>query len=198
MTILALTGCDNKKKASKENFAAAIQAALEANPNSTKVCTEFSSPVKEREQDYYTSARQDDFFKKFVLLKDKGYLTITDRPADAQNSEPYIRVAVTDKFISDFGEPQQKSSFFATVPGDIPVCYATARFKEVTDFTEPSEALGMKVSQVDYLMSRTLVTDKPWLKDQELLDALGLRLSLVDEKRQVTAVLKDSGWVVGD
>lgn len=197
--LLSLTACgNNKKKASKENFAAAIQADLKANPSSLKVCGQLISPIGEREADYYTSVREKTFFKNFKVLQEKGYMTITDKPADAQNSEAYVRVAVTDKFIKDFGEPYKQSGFFTTSLGKIPVCYGTAKFKEVTDFTEPSETMGMKVSQAEYTLTRTLDTDKPWAKDKVLLDALDFNVNLVDENREATMVLKDSGWVVGD
>lgn len=195
LPFLFLAGCSDSKKPSKEKFAAAIQEALKKTP-SAAVCGTFTSPLEKRTAEYKVSARQSDFFKDYEVLAAKGYLTIKNMSADAESSEPYLRVAVTDKFIKDFGEPQSSSGFFTTTAGEINVCYADAHFKEVTDFTEPSEEGGMKVSQADYTMTRSLKTDKPWLKDQKLLDTLGLKLNVQEEKRQALMVLKDSGWVV--
>lgn len=197
LPLLFLVSCSDSNKPSKEKFAAAIQEALKKTPGAA-VCGSFTSPLEKRTAEYKTSARQSDFFKDYDVLAEKGYLTIKNMPADAENFEPYIRVAVTDKFIKDFGEPQSSSGFFMTTAGEINVCYGEAQFKEVTDFTEPSEEGGMKVSRADYTVTRSLKTGQPWLKDQKLLDTLGLKLNLQEEKRQALLILKDSGWVVAN
>ena len=197
LPLLLLSSCGNDRmKASRENFETAIRGDLKQHPGKQDVCGEFLSPIQSRHVDYQPSLRSESFYKRLELLQNRGYLTIKDVPASAVG--PIIRVAVTDKFLQDFGEPVEQSGFFMNSPGQIKICYGTAGFKEVTDFTEPSTSLGMQMSQVDYTVTPTLKADKAWLKDQPLLDALGLGLDLKTVRRQALMILKDSGWVVGN
>lgn len=83
---------------------------------------------------------------------------------------------------------------YGTIGG---LCFGKVTVKEIAEFTEPSDAMGRRISHVSYTF---VVTDFPaWAKSPEILAALpDLKKSVESEntpiKHQAMLVLTNNGW----
>lgn len=192
---MVLASCANERtNPTKATFAKVLQPHYEQNADEYQVCSEIPSPLSREVENWKPTAREKDWWKGYEVLKARGYVTITDKPAAEEGGDPSIEVKPTEKYQAVFGPPREQFGFFVSGPANIEVCYGHEEFGEVTDFTSPAESGGVTVSQVEYTTTRVVDDNKPWVKDTELLNAVGLRVSTGTKNNKVTLVLKDSGW----
>jgi len=95
----------------------------------------------------------------------------------------------------DFLRPvEMDTGAFST--GARQLCYGTPQVVEIVSFTEPAEALGVKVSSVQYTYK--LVDLAPWVSDPTLTDQfewLSERVSNPSIAKDDDLVLSNDGWV---
>jgi len=76
------------------------------------------------------------------------------------------------------------------------LCYGTPQVVEIVNFTEPAEAMGAKVSNVQYTYK--LVDVAPWASDPALINQfewLSERISNDSITKDDDLVLTNNGWV---
>ena len=76
------------------------------------------------------------------------------------------------------------------------LCYGTPQVVEIVNFTEPAEAMGAKVSNVQY--TYRLVDVAPWANDQALINQfewLSERINSESINKDDDLVLTNNGWV---
>ena len=75
------------------------------------------------------------------------------------------------------------------------LCYGTPKVVQITNFTEPADAMGMKVSNVQY--TYRLVDVAPWVSDTMLktqFEWLGERIGSDGIAKDDDLVLTNNGW----
>lgn len=193
-----LSGCNNPKAANKENFAKVLSEYVAKNSagfsRSLKYCNIHIGQMPS-EGVFSGTPSDDDFARKLESLKSAGILTIDSREED----RPYQgRVTIRKYDLTEKGKQIAKAISGSDV---FYLPYCQVAFKEVKLFTEPADAFGAKVSQVDYTYAIEKVDD--WVNNPEIiqaypevkeaLDSVGKAL---DGKKAL--VLTSEGWSTGE
>ena len=100
----------------------------------------------------------------------------------SNKGESFLRPASLDKGAFSTGARQ--------------LCYGTPQVVEIVNFTEPAEAMGAKVSNVQYTYK--LVDVAPWASDPALINQfewLSERISNDSITKDDDLVLTNNGWV---
>ena len=198
---LLVTGCGNDSKAANEdNF----EATLNAHYAQMKQCIRVgSAPNAEGViQEFRTDGRlQDKQLLFYNGLVDLGLLDAVTYQKDTKNFSGQVTGKadwVGYKFSEDgkdFLRPvEMDTGAFST--GARQLCYGTPQVVEIVSFTEPAEALGVKVSSVQYTYK--LVDLAPWVSDPTLTDQfewLSERVSNPSIAKDDDLVLSNDGWV---
>lgn len=200
LSALWLTGCDLPKDANKSNFEKAINARLEkecitvspmgmlgAKPYPVQLAVAYADKYTSQEKADERNTRQ---FSALDALVKSGLLTVKDTQvnevigfSDTGGKVPGREYALTEE-----GKTYLKS------PGRPDFCTGHYKVDEVVDFTEPGDAMGMKITQVNYTFSPANVPE--WVKSEEVRQVFpDLNRSLAEkQKKRVTLVLKNDGW----
>jgi hypothetical protein len=192
-----LSGCNNPKAANKENFAKVLTEYVAKNSDgfsrSLKYCNiNIGNMPTER---IYGVSGNDDFSRKSESLKNAGILTIDSR----EEERPYQgRVTIRKYDLTEKGK-QIAKAISGTDVFYIPYCQVA--FKEVKLFTEPADAFGAKVSQVDYTYAIAKVDD--WVNHPEILQAYPEAKEALDSvgkplDGKKALVLTSEGWSTGE
>ncbi len=194
---LGLGGCGNPKEANKGNFAKAIAQKLGEKPaytipdGSNELSRISACTIGMRNigiGGIFTSEWNDQLTKLGFLSR----RTVTKPPN--QYSGP------REEFIYELTEQgKQLAKPVKDEPGNadyyIPFCKVS--FKEVLSYTEPSDAMGVKVSQVKY--AYTLEDFPDWVKNEALLSSSDWIRQVVNSAgKPLTAnesvMLTNEGW----
>lgn len=200
-TAIILSACGSDPQAANEaNFETALNAhyakmkqcvRIGGEPNDAGIIQEFR--IDGRSQDKHVS-----FYNGLV---DLGLLDTVPYQKDVRSfsgqvtgkadwlgykisgkGQKYLRPADLDKGFFSTGTPQ--------------FCYGTRQVVEITNFTEPAEVMGVKVSTVQYTYK--LVDIVPWVNDPVIaaqFEWLPERLSNQSIKEDDDLVLTNNGWV---
>lgn len=198
-----LSGCNNPKAANKENFAKVISEDIAKNPYrlpssfyNNKYCTVYLGKLPQEIDSYEPSTADfaESTSNKNKALANAGILTSElVREEDSYGGKKRI---ITKYDLSEKGKQlakqDNKGNFF------IPYCQVA--FKEVKLFTEPADAAGAKVSQVDYTYAIEKVDD--WVNNPEILQAYPEAKSILDSvgkplDAKKPLVLTNEGWSTG-
>lgn len=200
---LILSGCSDPKKASKSNFEKAINAYLDKNP----LCIDAPSTwLKPRGQEKATSVYP-------------AYVAISSDAANSQQLDALVSAGLlsskTGTIPGDLtwngasGPPKPVKIYDLTdkgrkaisQPGDQATgrnqqfCYGTPKVEEITQFTEPSSAMGMTVSAVAYTYH--LKDQADWATNPAVQEAIpSLKQTTSDKAEGKTeVVLTNNGWI---
>lgn len=192
-----LCGCNNPKAANKENFAKVLTPYVAKNSDgfsrSLKYCNiNIGNMPTER---VYGTSDNDDFSRKLEALKNTGIITIDSREED----RPFQgRVTIRKYDLTEKGK-QIAKAISGTDVFYLPYCQVA--FGEVKIFTEPADAFGAKVSQVDY----TYIIEKvdEWVNHPEILQAYPEVKQALDSvgkplDGKKALVLTSEGWSTGE
>jgi len=198
---LILSACGNDPKAANE---ANFETALNAHYAAKKECFRLGSEPNEVGviEEFQTDSRRDDKQLDFYNgLMGLGLLeTVTYQKAVKTFSGQVTGKSDWVGFkISDKGKSYQRSAefdkgFFST--GTPQLCYGTPQVVAITNFTEPADVMGVKVSSVQYTYK--LVDIAPWANDPVLaarFDWLPQRLQDQAIEADDDVVLTNNGWV---
>jgi len=161
---LLVTGCGNDSKAANEdNF----EAALNAHYAQMKECIRVGSAPNAEGiiQEFRTDGRaQDKELPFYNGLVDLGLLDAVSYQKDTKNFSGQVTGKadwVGYKF-SENGKTYLRPAALETGT----LCYGTPQVVEIVSFTEPAEAMGVKVSSVQYTYK--LMDIAPWASDAGL------------------------------
>ena len=196
--ILAVSACSNPRAASEANFKAAIQDYF---ASAKQACldfpTDFPQDLMEGHYDF------EDRSKLFDELVAVGFLR--SEPVQKQvRKNPLLftfpgrkpemktisgkRYSITEAGVAA-GGPSSGASF----------CYGSYEVRDVTNFTEPADALGRTISTVRYTFAAVDISD--WARNSEILrgefprlvrDLKSLEKPIND---QAVLILTRNGWV---
>ncbi|MBE3175407.1 hypothetical protein IM282_15625 [Enterobacter cloacae complex sp. P29RS] len=192
---IALSGCNDPKDASEGNFKAAAQQYLDSIYPSCYFKANF--PLK---TDGYAFNNLPDILH---VMSQKGLLTekeISRKHYEASWGSKAHDVVVNSYDLTDEGKKFYKSDAAKKINGETlgGFCFGKATVSEVSNFTEPSDAMGQKISRVSFSYKVTGVPD--WAKSSEITSLNSQLKKDVDsesEPLKVTSVfvLTNKGWV---
>jgi len=147
---LVLAGCGNDRKAANE---ANFKLGLNTHFAKMKECVNVGSEPNEAGiiQEFRTDGRGFGAKKQptYVTLKNAGLLKtveyLKEEPTfsgGTSESIKYVGYKFSDKGLSFLRPPELDAGFFST--GTPKLCYATAQVIDVTNFTEPSDVMGVR------------------------------------------------------
>ena len=196
-----LPACGNDTKAANEaNFERTLNAhyaqmkqcvKIGSKPNSDGIIQEFRTDgsVQDKQLLFYNGLVSLGLLEAVTYQKDtKNFSGKVTGKADwvgykfSENGESFLRPASLDKGAFSTGARQ--------------LCYGTPQVVEIVNFTEPAEAMGTKVSNVQY--TYRLVDVAPWASDP----ALTSQFKWLKERIYSESIIKDddlvltnNGWV---
>lgn len=198
---LLMTACGNDPKASNEaNFEAALNVhyaqmkqciRVGSAPNADGIIQEFRTDggVQDKQLSFYNG------------LRDLGLLDAVSYQKDTKSFSGQVtgKVAWVGFKFSEKGKTflrpaELDTGAFST--GARQLCYGTPQVVEIVGFTEPAEAMGVKVSSVRY--TYRLVDIVPWASDPALskqYEWLPERISNSSIAKDDELVLTNNGWV---
>ena len=198
---LLVTACGNDPKAANEaNFEAALNAhyaqmkqciRVGSAPNADGIIQEFRTDgrVQDKQLSFYNGLRDLGLLDAVIYQKDtKNFSGQVTGKADwvgykfSEKGKTYLRPADLDKGAFSTGARQ--------------LCYGTPEVVEIVGFTEPAEAMGVKVSSVEYTYK--LMDIAPWASDAGLskqYEWLPERISNPSLAKDDDLVLTNNGWV---
>ena len=196
-----LPACGNDTQAAN---GANFERALNAHYAQMKQCVKIGSKpnadgiIQEFRTDGSLQDKQLPFYNGLVNL---GLVEAVTYQKDTKNfsgqvtgKADWVGYKFSDKGQTFLRPAELDKGAFST--GARQLCYATPQVVEIINFTEPAEALGMKVSNVQY--SYTLVDIAPWANDSALtkqFDWLSERISSDNILKDDDLVLTNNGWV---
>lgn len=209
---LALAGCSDPKAANKDNFKTAINDWIEKEPPCLSVPRSAITPTAASDEPFprYTDARpvtselatqsRQREQTPFDALVDAGLLTVKEATISVKaglfgDQQSEIPVRAYD--LSEDGKAAvlvegEKTVF--SMPSHR-FCYGIPTVDEVVQFTEPADAMGVKVSQVSY---RYHLKDPPdWATNEKMLAAFPqlARDTAESIEARTAVILTNEGWV---
>lgn len=198
---LLAAGCggSDPKAATEKNFEIALNAHFKkfrecltvgGRPDEGGFVKKFTAVQVDR------GGTQVDFFKGLVRL---GLMETAETTTETRNwgkviTQDYISYRFTDKANPFLRPAELDTGFFAT--GFKELCFGTPEVIEVTNFTEPADALGVKLSTVKYTYKYVDVA--PWANEPVFTS----RFKWLPEKISATSlegsedlILTNSGWM---
>lgn len=187
------TGCSDPKAANEKNFKIAIQENLDKEYPKCYIKQASFPAIKNNsyESKYYTA------------LVAAGLLSLKEEPNEVNesifsNKKKTVFLPtfnLTEEGKKFYKNDKEINSFTGKITGGF--CFGKATVKEVTEFTEPADAGGAKVSQVTFTYQ---VSDFPaWTKLPEVSAAIAeLQKEVESEKTPIKGrdmlVLTNNGW----
>lgn len=209
---LALSGCSDPKEASKSNFESAIDAWISKNPPCLSVPHGSIEPREATDRPFPRYLDSSPVTASFALenrerqrapfdaLVDAGLLKVEETTIEAKAglfADTVQKVPVRAYDLTDAGtraiSTKRETTAFSSPSQHF--CYGTPKVDEIDQFTEPGDAMGMKVSQVSY---RYHIADLPaWAKNTLMQAAFPQLAKDTAEslKGKAAVVLTNEGWV---
>lgn len=186
--VLVLGACSNPREASKANFSRAIQAYLDGQPGLCAALPANEVPFTLAEQDLFPQNKT-----RADALVQAGLLSA--QPTEVKQPFGNGTRPATEYRATAAGQ----SALVAQAPNTLvqrsAFCSGAYKVKDVTNFTEPGELMGVKLSHVEY--TYTVKGSADWARS----DALRSAYPELDKHAQdsvtskATLILTHDGWV---
>lgn len=200
-TLIVLTGCASEKDASKDNFENVIndyfdRHCLLLSAIGTNYPREFS--VSYEKQVKSGKIRLDENEKEHAVLAEVGLLNVEEGEKMGQISvwsRKKEKLITRTYSISELGKKyyqERTRPLFGKSKG---FCALTSKVDEIQSFSEPSDFMGYRMSQVKYKTSPKSI--ESWADNDSVKQAFpSLRHALEKNKEKTTALLlMADGWV---
>lgn len=190
--LIAVSGCTDPKAANEENFKKAIQAYLDTTYPKCYVNTEFPITI-----DWDISGIKG----KLRALAKVGLVEESEGQVERPGFGNKKNFASAPSFdLTDEGKKYYKTDVAKTLGRKTlgGFCVGKATVMEVSQFSEPSDMFGQRISRVNYTYE---VSDLPsWARSDEILDAIkDLKIDVESEQSPIkkldALILTNNGWV---
>ncbi|WP_333877535.1 hypothetical protein [Methylobacter sp.] len=191
---VAIVGCSDPKAANEDNFKVSIQAYLDTAYPKCYLYTELPTTIGDFDLNRIKEKLQA-LAKAGIVSKKEGSREISDYFSRVKKTVPAPLFDLTDEGRKYYKPDIEKTLGGKSVGG---FCFGKARIKEITQFTEPADLFGQKVSSVNYTYE---VYDLPeWAKSPEIISAIDSLKSDVESlttpvKKMEAVILTNNGWV---
>lgn len=192
---ILVSGCSDPKAANEKNFKIAIQERLDTFYPKCYVKANFPATLSE----------VDPYGKKpaFTALAAAGLLSVKDESREVKvsffgtNTRTVVEPAfsLTEEGKKFYKADATKNNGLGETVGGF--CFGKATVKEITEFTEPADAGGVRASRVQYTYQ---MSDLPaWAKRPDIMAAIsGIKAAVESEKTPIKSmdmlVLTNNGW----
>lgn len=193
ITLLAtISGCSDPKAANEANFKKSIQSYLDTAYPKCYIYSEFPTTI-----DWDIAGNKE----KLRALAKTGLVVESEEKVERPSFGNTKRYATLPSFnLTDEGRKFYKPDATKTLSGKSigGICLGKATVQAVTQFSEPADMLGHRISNVSYTYS---VSDlPPWTQSKDVLDAIKeLKADVASEqtplKKQDVLVLTNNGWI---
>ena len=193
--VLALTGCNDPKKPSESNFKEAAQQYLDTVYPACYIKANF--PYK---TDGFNINNMPEILH---AMAEKGLLTETElsrKHIDATWGIKERDIVVNSYDLTEEGKKYYKQDAAKNMRGENlgGFCFGKATVTDVSNFTEPSDAMGQKISRVTFTYKVSDIPD--WAKSPEILNAdrqIKKDVNSEHDGVKVTNVflLTNNGWI---
>lgn len=186
--VLVLGACSNPREASKANFSRAIQAYLDGQPGLCAALPANEVPFTLAEQDLFpqNKTRADALVQAGLL---SAQPTEVKQPFGngTRPATEYRATALGERFL----EPQAPKTLVQRAA----FCSGTYQVQDVSNFTEPGELMGVKLSHVEY--TYTVKDGDDWTRADALRSAYPELAKHTQDSvaSKATVILTHDGWV---
>jgi hypothetical protein len=190
---IILVGCSNPKDATESNFKDAIQDYFSKNKACISVRASFPYEVEKKRG-------KNDVLEELVKI---GMLESNDSIKTIKNiinpkiitKKSAIKYSLTDKGNKVSELVSENSGWFS---GETKFCYGKYEVVNITNFSEPSDFFGQKISNVNYTYRVKDIAD--WANNDILkskFSELKRDLNSMDEERggKEALILTNKGWI---
>lgn len=200
---LVLTACHDPKEANKENFGKAIQEYLDTQ---YAVCIGYprtflsfpeNSPFKNSDKVVFdtkdlTKSFNQDIAHQLRYLVEKGLFTET-----TEQVEVLAMLGKNFNIEAKVYSPTEKAKSYLTTSSSgfgnrKAFCAGKVELVEVGTFTEPADAFGMKVSQVNYTVKTKDLAD--WATDPKFEAVFKHNKNVAKPDQRMALILTNEGW----
>ncbi len=200
ISVLGLVGCGSPKDANKENFKKTLNSYYEKNIIRISPGTFLSSPTfpltVELRKNTHKSIEKRNLEKtiQFDELVSLGFLSVSEGTKEIRDpfaslsfgsTEKKITVPTKTYALTDKGKKIYNDGFYVGI----------YKVDEITNFSEPTQAMGYTVTNVNYTVSPSNISK--WATKQEIKRAYPFFSKKLKEKqpKRTTLFLMNDGWV---
>jgi hypothetical protein len=183
---VTLAACGSQREVSKRNFQRIVQTHLDGKDNAVCIGDLSKKFPYEEERSSSSAAR----LKSLDALSYAGLIKRTETETEKTTSKGKTRaVTVLGYDLTETGKQYYREG----TPGGF--CFGQTKIQSVDLYTEPADAMGVKLAQVYFTYKLENIPDwvrSPALKtvEPELIENLDK-----DQKGKVVLVLTSEGWV---
>jgi hypothetical protein len=183
----ALAACGDRKVANKSNLKSAVQAYLDTQ---TSACARLP---KEPPFTLIIRGATRDSTAQATALVEAGLLTMREKEIEAPGSKQ--KLAGAEYSITEEGKKhfiKHARGFASSYPA---FCSGKYRVTEIDTFTEPSDAMGVRLTKVNFRFTVDGVA--PWIKAPSVLRAYAnlARDAQAEISDQATLIATNEGWM---
>lgn len=187
--VALVAGCSDPKAATEKNFKVVVQKTLDKAYPRCYITGNFPAV-----SDMMRSE------KELKALVSAGLASVKDEPHEVKDWGKPRTVIKPTYNLTEEGKKFYKADAHKAIMGGAEggFCFGKATVKDIKEFTEPSSAMGVQMTQVKYTYE---VSDVPaWAKSTEIMTAVPrLKTDVESEKTPVNGmdvmVLTNNGWV---
>ena len=188
-----LVACGNPKDANKSNFQKAIQAFLDTKPNA--ICAPLGSseiPFTLAKNTFADAdiQRQDALAQAGLLIRKDTTIQQKTWIGDTVKTVPGVEYNVTEEG-KKYVEPGKSNGLVGQLAQ---LCFGKVKVTGIGQYTEPADAMGMKISRVQY--SQEIQNIPSWANDAKVQAAFpAMARELQKKEAKTELVLTNEGWV---
>lgn len=200
-TCIALAACGDPKAASEKSFEAAIQKFMDRQAPECFI-RQAKFPVK-----HTAYGDEDTLLRNMSALKAVGLveikeLAVKEFPNLALGPGKTTKQRTLEVLLTDEGKKayieQRDDGTLGSAMGSGGFCFGKQKIVKVEQFTEPSDAMGMKVSQVNYTYRYDGIP--AWAKHEALVKpfpqlAKAIASSNEPMRGRAAVILTNQGWI---
>ena len=190
-TVALVAGCSDPKAATEKNFKVVIQKTLDKAYPRCYITGNFPAV-----SDKFMLSKE----KELKALVSAGLASVKDEPHEVKDWRGKTSTDIKPTYsLTEEGKKFYKADAHKAIMGGTEggICFGKGTVKDIKEFTEPSSAGGVQMTQVKYTYE---VSDVPaWAKSAEILTAVPrLKQDVESEKMSVDGmdvmVLTNNGW----
>ena len=192
---MALIACSSPQDATESNFKSAIQEYYTQKQACFSLNAAFPHEVAKSD---YSYKKNSEILNELVAI---GFLNSTETEKEvrvflgqSKKKEPAVRYELTEK---GKGVTKETEKAFLSL-GGTNFCYGNYAVEEITNFTEPSDFMGEKVSKVKYTYKAKDIAS--WVKENDVLknsfNRIAKDIASIDNpiEGKAALILTNNGW----
>lgn len=187
--LLALTACGSAKDANSDNFSKAIQAYLDSKTGFCAGIPANHYPFTLATEEVFVESNK----RRADAFVDAGLLNSRDTAVKSRFSQ--AQTPALEYSLSSLGQKNLVKAGAGALGNHDAFCTGNYAIQEIESFTEPADAMGLKISRVAYTYK--LKDEHKWLHNEAIQREFPDAAQNVDQliEGRAVLVLTNKGWV---